>query len=282
MIERYSRDEMGRVWADDNRFQIMLRVEEAFLEVLASDKAIPARELKAFKSAAHQGLREQVRAQEAKSGHELMALLAAVSSQIKDTAPALNRYLHYGLTSSDILDTAFALQLREAADLLLEDWKAVAGRLRALARRYAQAWMAGRTHGVHAEPITFGVKLAGWHAEAQRNMERLRRAREAVSFGKFSGAVGCFTQVGPEHESRALDKLGLKPEPVATQVVPRDRHAEYFHALVLSAAAIERFALEIRHLQRTEVLEVEEPFGETQKGSSAMPHKRNPILCENL
>jgi adenylosuccinate lyase len=142
--------------------------------------------------------------------------------------------------------------------------------------------MAGRTHGVHAEPITFGVKLAGWHAEVQRDMERLRRAREAVSFGKLSGAVGCFTQVGPELEARVLEKLGLKPEPVATQVVPRDRHAEYFHAVVLSAAAVERFALEIRHLQRTEVLEAEEPFGEGQKGSSAMPHKRNPILCENL
>jgi adenylosuccinate lyase len=282
MIERYSRDEMARVWAEDNRLRIMLRVEEAFLEALASDKDIPAAELKAFRTAAHQGLHEKVVALEAKSGHEVIALLSAVSAQIKDSAPALNRFLHYGLTSSDILDTALALQLRQAADLLLKDWEEVAGRLRTLARRHAQTWMVGRTHGVHAEPISFGVKLAGWHAEALRNMERLRRAREVIGYGKLSGAVGGFTQVGPELELKALGKLGLKPEPVATQVVPRDRHAEYFHALVLSAAAIERFALEIRHLQRTEVLEAEEPFGKGQKGSSAMPHKRNPILCENL
>jgi adenylosuccinate lyase len=282
MIERYSRPEMARIWAEDNRLRIMLRVEGAFLEVLASEKAIPAAELKAFKSAAHQGLHEDVVALEARSGHEVIALLSAVSARIKESAPALDRFLHYGLTSSDILDTALALQLREAADLLLKDWEEVAGRLRTLARAHAGTWMVGRTHGVHAEPISFGVKLAGWHAEAQRNMERLRRARETVGFGKLSGAVGCFTQVGPELELRALGRLDLKPEPVATQVVPRDRHAEYFHALVLSAAAIERFALEIRHLQRTEVLEAEEPFGKGQKGSSAMPHKRNPILCENL
>ena len=282
MIERYAREEMTRVWAEENRLKTMLKVEEAFLEVLAAEKGIPAAELKAFKASAHDGLHERVQALEAKSGHEVIALLAAVSAQIKDSAPTLHRYLHYGLTSSDILDTAFALQLREAADLLIAGWEGVAGRMRTLAQKHAFTWMAGRTHGVHAEPITFGVKLAGWHAEALRNVERLRRGREAVSFGKLSGAVGCFTQVGPGHEARVCDKLGLKPEPVATQVVPRDRHAEYFHAVVLSAAAIERFATEIRHLQRTEVLEAEEPFGASQKGSSAMPHKRNPILCENL
>ncbi|HAM36946.1 MAG TPA: adenylosuccinate lyase [Elusimicrobia bacterium] len=282
MIERYSREAMSRVWSDENRLRTMLRVEEAFLEVLARVKGIPASELKAFKTAAHQGLQERVKAGEAKSGHEIIALLSAVSALIKDRAPALNRYLHYGLTSSDVLDTALALQLRESADLLMSDWDEVCGRLRTLARKHKSTWMAGRTHGVHAEPVTFGVKLAGWHAEALRNMERLSRAREEISFGKLSGAVGCFTQVGPEYEAGVLNKLGLKPEPVATQVVPRDRHAQYFHALVLSAAAVERFALEIRHLQRTEVLEAEEPFGEGQKGSSAMPHKRNPILCENL
>ncbi|MBI5241997.1 MAG: adenylosuccinate lyase [Elusimicrobia bacterium] len=282
MVERYSRPEMARIWAEDNRLRIMLRVEGAFLEVLASEKSIPASELKAFKAAAHQGLHEDVVALEAKSGHEVIALLSAVSARIREAAPALDRFLHYGLTSSDILDTALALQLREAADLLLKDWEEVAGRLRTLARQHAGTWMVGRTHGVHAEPISFGVKLAGWHAEALRSMERLRRAREVAGFGKLSGAVGCFTQVGPGLELKALDKLDLKPEPVATQVVPRDRHADYFHALVLSAAAVERFALEIRHLQRTEVLEAEEPFGKGQKGSSAMPHKRNPILCENL
>ena len=282
MIERYSRPEMARIWSEENRLRLMLWVEEAFLEALASRKAIPAAELKAFKSAAGRGLHEEVVAREAQSGHEIIALLSAVSARLKDSAPTLSRYLHYGLTSSDVLDTAFALQLREAADLLIKGWEEVAGRLRTLSRAHAGTWMVGRTHGVHAEPISFGVKLAGWHAEAQRSIERLGRAREVVGFGKLSGAVGCFTQVGPDLELKALNRLELKPEPVATQVVPRDRHAEYFHALVLSAAAVERFALEIRHLQRTEVLEAEEPFGKGQKGSSAMPHKRNPILCENL
>ncbi|MDD5656417.1 MAG: adenylosuccinate lyase [Elusimicrobia bacterium] len=273
---------MSRIWGEENRLKLMLRVEEAFLEAIAEDKGIPAAELKAFKTAARGGLHEQVVALEAKSGHEVIALLSAVGARFKDQAPKLSRYLHYGLTSSDILDTALALQLREAVELLVADWEEVAARLGGLAKRYEFAWMAGRTHGVHAEPITFGVKLAGWHAEARRNLARLRRAREEASYGKLSGAVGCFSQVGPQYEARVLDALGLKPEPVATQVVPRDRHADYFHALVLSAAAVERFALEIRHLQKTEVLEAEEPFGEGQKGSSAMPHKRNPVLCENL
>ena len=223
MIERYSREEMARIWAEENRLRLMLRVEEAFLEALAADKGIPVAELKAFKTAAHQGLHERVKSLEAKSGHEVIALLSAISADLKDKAPTLNRFLHYGLTSSDVLDTALALQMREAADLLIKDWEEAAGRLRTLSKKHELSWMAGRTHGVHAEPMTFGVKLAGWHAEAARNTERLRQAREVVSFGKLSGAVGCFSQVGPEYEARVCEKLGLKPEPVATQVVPRDR-----------------------------------------------------------
>jgi adenylosuccinate lyase len=192
------------------------------------------------------------------------------------------RYLHYGLTSSDVLDTALALQLRDASDLLVSGVERARGAVGRLALRHKKTWMAGRTHGVHAEPITFGFKLAGWHAELARARERLLREREAVSFGKLSGAVGLYTHLPPRVEEAVCRRLGLSPEPVSTQVVPRDRHAGYFNALALTAASIERFSVEIRHLQRTEVLEAEEPFGAGQKGSSAMPHKRNPVLCENL
>ena len=282
MIERYTRPQMARIWSDDNRMKTMLRVEESFLEVLAQEKGIPAGELKAFQATLHRSLLDEAKAKEARAGHEVIGMLTAVAEEVKDKAPQVSRYLHYGLTSSDVLDTAFALQLRDSADLLLADWEDVASRLRSLARKYELTWMAGRTPGVHAEPITFGVKLAGWHAEALRNIERMKRARELISHGKISGAVGAYTHVGPAYEEQVLSMLGLRPEPVSTQVVPRDRHADFFGALVLSAAAVERWAVEIRHLQKTEVLEVEEPFAEGQKGSSAMPHKRNPILCENL
>jgi adenylosuccinate lyase len=282
MIDRYTRPEMAKIWSDDHRMRAMLRVEEVFLEVLANEKGISSAELKAFQSVLHRNLMDEAKAKEARAGHEVIGLLSAVAEQVRERAPQVGRFLHYGLTSSDVLDTALAMQLRDAADLLLEGWEEVASRLRALSRKHELVWMAGRTHGVHAEPITFGVKLAGWHAEAVRNIDRIRRAREIIAYGKVSGAVGAFTHVPPTYEAAVCKKLGLKPEPVSTQVIPRDRHAEYFNALVLSAGAIERWAVEIRHLQKTEVLELEEPFGEGQKGSSAMPHKRNPILCENL
>ena len=282
MIERYTRPEMAATWSDENRLRRMLEVETAFLEVLAAEKGIPAAEFEALKGLFDEALAERVRSKEAKSGHEVVGLLQAVSVQVKEQAPMMDRYLHYGLTSSDVLDTAFALQLVQATDLLIAGWESVAGKLKLLAAAHEGTWMAGRTHGVHAEPITFGVKIAGWHAEALRNLERLSRARRLIAYGKISGAVGAFTHFAPSLEARTLGALALNPEPVSTQVVPRDRHADYFHALVLSAAAIERFATEIRALQKTEVLEVEEPFTNDQKGSSAMPHKRNPVLCENL
>ena len=282
MIERYSRPAMSKIWSDDNRLKVMMSVEQVFLEVLSEEKEIPKSELKALQQLMSRSLLDASRGKEAASGHEVIGLLQAVSAEVQEKAPTLGRYLHYGLTSSDVLDTALAIQLRDSCDLLLAGWDEVAGRLRALAKKHELTWMVGRTHGVHAEPITFGVKLAGWHAEAQRNIERLRRARGLIAFGKISGAVGAFTQVGPEYEAATLEKLGLRAEPVSTQVVPRDRHADYFHAIVLSAVALERWAIEIRHLQKTETLEVEEPFTSDQKGSSAMPHKRNPILCENL
>ncbi|MBI5210677.1 MAG: adenylosuccinate lyase [Elusimicrobia bacterium] len=282
MIDRYSRPEMANLWSDESRFRIMLDVEAAFLEAIAKEKRIPASEIKVFRKAMERCLVDKARAFESRMGHEVFGLLAAVLDEVSFAAPNLARYLHYGLTSSDLLDTALALQLTRSADLIIEGWHVAAARIKGLAKRHAGTWMAGRTHGIHAEPVTFGVKLAGWHAEAQRNLERLRRARREIAYGKLSGAVGTFAHYSPEIEAKVMARLGLKPEPVSTQVVPRDRHADYFHALVLSAAAIERFATEIRHLQRTEVGEAAEPFSSGQKGSSAMPHKRNPVLCENL
>jgi len=274
---------MARIWDDEARLGKMLEVEATFLEAIARLKGVPKAEIKALRSLVGAGaLAGKVKEKEATSGHDVVALLQVVSEALEGKAPTVVQYLHYGLTSSDVLDTALALQLREAADLLIAGWKKLADSLAALAARHAGTWMVGRTHGVHAEPLPFGLKLASWHAEARRNLERLESAREKISFGKLSGAVGSYAHFPPSLEASVLKRLGLKPEPVATQVVPRDRHAEFFQALALSACAIERFATEVRHLQRTEVLELEEPFGKGQKGSSAMPHKRNPILCENL
>ena len=282
MIERYSRPEMARIWAPESRIRRMIEVEIAFLEALADEKRIPAREIRALKAVPVEGLAEKVRVKEEKSAHDVVALIQTLAEALRGRAPRVERYLHYGLTSSDVLDTALALQMREAGLLLLEGWRKVERPLRRLARAHEDSWMAGRTHGVHAEPTTFGLKLAGWHSELRRNEERLRSAVRHASFGKVSGAVGTFAHFAPSVESAVCRRLGLSAEPISTQVVPRDRHADYFHALVLSAGAIERFATELRHLQRTEVLETEEPFGSGQKGSSAMPHKRNPVLCENL
>ncbi len=282
MIERYTRAQMGKIWSDENRMRVMLRVEEAFLEVLSEDKRIPAAELKTLHAALSKSLSDEARLKEAVAQHEVIGMLSAIAATVAPTAPTIGRYLHYGMTSSDVLDSALAVQMRDAAALLIKGVEEVAARVKALSKKHELTWMAGRTHGVHAEPITFGVKLAGWHAEALRNLERLKRVKDSISYGKISGAVGAYTHVGPSVENEVCLKLGLKPEPVSTQVIPRDRHAEFFHALVLSAAMIERWAVEIRHLQKTEALELEEPFAEGQKGSSAMPHKRNPVLCENL
>lgn len=282
MIERYTRPEMAEIWSDDHRYRLMLEVEAIFLEILAKEKKIPAKEVAVLKGLWSPSMIERLKEREAKSGHEVVALLQAMSAEVKDKAPAIHRYLHYGLTSSDILDTVLALQLKEATDLILKGLKAVCEKLRTLSREHQLTMTAGRTHGVHAEPTTLGIKFAGWYAEVSRDLERMGNAKKAIAYGKLSGAVGVYSQLPPQVEAAVCKRLGLAPETVSTQVIPRDRHAEYFHAIVLSAAAIERFALEIRHLQRTEVLEIEEPFGEGQKGSSAMPHKRNPVLCENL
>ena len=277
MIERYTRPAMGRIFTDEARLAAWLKVELAVVEVQAERGEIPER---AAKTILRKAQVDAARALEIEKvvQHDVIAFLTAVAEHV---GPA-SRYIHLGMTSSDVLDTALALQMVEASDLLLEGMDGFLAALTAQAEKYADLPMVGRTHNVHAEPITLGFKIASWRAEMARGRERIARAREAVRYGKISGAVGTSAHLAPTVEKAALDKLGLKVEPVATQVVPRDRHAEMLCALALVAAGIERIATEIRHLQRTEVREVEEPFGKGQKGSSAMPHKRNPIATENV
>ncbi len=282
MIERYSRPEMSLIWSEENRIKTMIEVEKEFVLALAKEKGLEESEIAALSAIKSARILQKTKEIEAKTNHDVVALISAIASELNGKAPNLLRYLHYGLTSSDILDTALALQMREAADLILKGLDSILAELKSLAKKYAGCWMAGRTHGVHAEPMTLGLKFASWHAEALRGKERLLRAKEAISYGKFSGAVGNFSQIPEILEREACLRLGLNFEPISTQVIPRDRHAELIQVLVLIAAGIERWATEIRHLQKTEVLELEEPFASGQKGSSAMPHKRNPVLCENL
>ncbi len=277
MIERYTRPRMGRIWAEEEKLAIWLEVELLACEALAERGEVPREVPPQLRAHARVNV-ERMRAIEREVGHDLIAFVTSVA----ETCGPEGRYLHLGLTSSDVVDTAFAVQLRRAADLLIEGASALADTIRQQAERHRGTVMVGRTHGIHAEPITFGLKLAGWYAEMQRNLVRLRAARDVVGFGKLSGAVGTFAHLAPTVESYVCRRLGLQPEPLATQVVPRDRHAQFFSTLAIVAGSVERFAVELRHLQRSEVREAEEPFGGAQKGSSAMPHKRNPILSENL
>jgi adenylosuccinate lyase len=276
MIARYTRPAMGQIWTDAARYAHWLEIEVLACEALAARGAIPKAAVRTIRRRAKSDL-ARIAALEADVKHDVIAFV----TQIAESVGPEGRFLHLGLTSSDVLDTGFALQLREAARLLLAGQDLLIAALRRLATRHKRTWMIGRTHGMHAEPITFGLKVAGWHAEAVRNRERLERAATQVAVGKISGAVGVFGNVAPEVEAYVLGRLGLTPEPLATQVVARDRHAEFFAALALVGTGLERIAVEIRHLQRTEVGEAEEPFSEKQKGSSAMPHKRNPIVAEN-
>jgi len=277
MIERYTRPEMAAVWSEQNRFQKWLEVEILATEALATlgqvPKAVPKRIRKnaRFDVARIQEIEKEVR-------HETIAFLRSVGESLGDDA----RFVHVGMTSSDVMDTAFALQLKEAAAILRDDIRALIQVLRDLAFKYKKTPMIGRTHGIHAEPITFGLKLALWHEEMKRNLARLERAAAEVSVGKISGAVGTFAQISPKVEAYVCKKSGLEPAPISNQIVQRDRHAAFFTTLAVVASSLEKFAVEIRHLQRTEVLEAEEPFTEGQMGSSAMPHKRNPILSENV
>jgi adenylosuccinate lyase len=278
VIARYARPAMKRIWSDESRLARWLDVELAALEAWAEVGAVPREAAEAIRERAVPPSPERVAELEERTQHDVAAFVDAVAADLGEDG----RWLHYGLTSSDVLDTALALQVREAGVLLLEG---IERALEATVRRadeHRETVMVGRTHGVHAEPITFGAKLAGWAFELDRDRERLERALEGMRVGKLAGAVGIYGGSDPELERIACERLGLVPEAAATQVVPRDRHAELLSTLALCAASLERFATEIRQLARTEVREVQEPFGKGQKGSSAMPHKRNPVVAERI
>ncbi len=277
MIPRYSRAPMARIWSQENQFASWLKVELAALHALAEHGLIPAAAPAAIEPLARIDV-ARILEIERTTHHDVAAFVDQVAAGLGEWG----RYFHFGLTSSDVLDTALALRLVESADLLLAGLEEFLGVLKEKAYLFKDTVMVGRTHGVHAEPITLGLKFALWHAEFQRHRERLTRARETVRVGKLSGAVGTFAHLPPAVEESAMRHLGLKPAPLATQIIQRDRHAEYLTTLALLGAGMERIALEIRHLQRTEVREAEEYFSPGQKGSSAMPHKRNPVLSENL
>jgi len=276
MIERYSRPEMKRVWSDENKFNKWLDVEIAVCEAWAELGTIPREVIPKIKLARVNYRRmEQILK---KTHHDMTAFLRSVSESLGDES----RFIHFGLTSSDVMDTALSLQLVEATEILTQDVKELVSVLALKAIEHKYTMMMGRTHGVHAEPITFGLKLALWVAEMRRNLDRLREARKVIAAGKISGAVGTYATVPPEVEEKACHRLGLAPAPVSSQVLQRDRHAQFVTTLAIVASSLEKFATEIRALQRTELREAEEPFAATQTGSSAMPHKRNPELCERI
>jgi adenylosuccinate lyase len=272
---------MAAIWEPVNRFAIWLRIEILACEAWAELGVVPkdaVAEIKAKATFEMAELVPRIDEIERRTRHDVVAFTEAVAERVGPAA----RYIHLGLTSSDILDTCLACQMQQAADLLLRDTAALEATLAELAVRHKDTAMIGRTHGIHAEPTTFGLKLAMWLMEVRRATERLTRVREVVSYGKLSGAVGTFANVPPQVEEYVCAKLGLEPEPISTQIIQRDRHAEYLAAIGIVGSSLDKFATEIRHLQRTEVREAEEPFSEGQKGSSAMPHKRNPVSCEQI
>jgi adenylosuccinate lyase len=277
MIERYTLPEMGAIWTDENRFQKWLDVEIAACEIHAEMGTIPREAVEEIKRTARFDV-ARIKEIERETRHDVVAFTTALAEKI---GPA-SRYVHFGLTSSDVVDTANALLMREAATVVLEDLGRLGLVLKRRAFEHKDTLMMGRTHGVHAEPTTFGFLLALYYAENERNKERLRRAREVVSYGKISGPVGTFAHLDPEVEERVCQRLALKAAPISTQIIQRDRHAELLSALAIIAASMEKIALEVRHLQRTEVREAQEPFSAGQKGSSSMPHKRNPVTSEQI
>ena len=282
MIPRYSRPEMAAIWEPANKFRIWFEIEAHACDALADLGVIPKKAAKAIRKGGNKPYTKariaRIERIEARVKHDVIAFLTELSEQIGDDG----RYVHLGLTSSDVLDTCLAVQLTGAADLLGADIDKLLGVLKRRARQHKLDICIGRSHGIHAELTTFGLKLAGFYAEFERNRERLETARAEVATCAISGAVGTYATVDPRVEAHVARKLGLTPEPVSTQIIPRDRHAAFFSCLAVIASSVERLATEIRHLQRTEVREVQESFGREQKGSSAMPHKRNPILSENL
>ncbi|MFZ3209862.1 MAG: adenylosuccinate lyase [Geobacteraceae bacterium] len=277
MIERYSRPEMTRIWESENRYSKWLEIEIYACEAHAEMGTIPGDAVERIRSKARFDV-PRIEEIEKVVKHDVIAFLTSVADHIGDDS----RFVHLGLTSSDILDTSFAMLLKEASDLIIDDIKQLMESIRKRAFEHKDTPMMGRSHGIHAEPVTFGIKMALWYDEMRRNLRRMEAARETVSYGKISGAVGTFANIDPKVEEFVCRKAGLKPAPCSTQIIQRDRHAEFFSTLAIIASSIDKFAVEIRHLQRTEVLEVEEFFSPGQKGSSAMPHKRNPVLSENL
>jgi adenylosuccinate lyase len=282
MIERYTLPAMGQVWSEESKYRAWLEVELATAEALAETGEVPAeaaqllRQHASFQVARIQEIERTVR-------HDVIAFTTAVSESMAAAGhPEASRWLHYGLTSNDVVDTAQALLIRSASEIISRGVSKLADSLKTRAFEFKHTVQIGRTHGVQAEPITFGLKLALWYDEVQRNLGRFSAATEEMRVGKISGAVGTFGHIGPEAEERICKRLGLRPAPIASQVISRDRHANYVSALALIAATLEKIAIEIRHLQRTEVREAEEPFAAGQKGSSAMPHKRNPVTCEQV
>jgi adenylosuccinate lyase len=277
MIERYTRKEMAKIWEPENRFRIWLEIETLACEAQAELGVIPKEAVPVIRAKGNFDI-ARIDAIEAEVKHDVIAFLTSVAEYVGPEA----RFIHQGMTSSDVLDTCLSVQLVQAADELLADLDMLLVSIKERALEHKDTVCMGRSHGIHAEPVTFGLKLATFYAEMDRNRTRLAAARENIATGAISGAVGTFANINPYVEEYVCKKMGLKPEPVSTQVIPRDRHAEFFCTLAIIASSMERIAIEIRHLQRTEVLEAEEQFTKGQKGSSAMPHKRNPILSENL
>ena len=277
MISRYALPRMLSIWEPQSRYDTWLRIELLACEAWAELGVVPREALAVIRKRAAYDL-DRVQEIEREVRHDVIAFVSAVAEQVGPEA----RYIHLGLTSYDVVDTALAVQLQRAAAILIEDLEALRLVLADLARRHKQTVMVGRTHGVHAEPITFGLKLALWYVEVGRDLDRVRRAKEAVAYGKLSGAVGTFSHLPPFVEQYVCTRLGLTPAPISSQIISRDRHAEFVLTLALVGTSLDKFATEIRHLQRTEVREVEEPFAPGQKGSSAMPHKRNPVACEQV
>ncbi|HOW57084.1 MAG TPA: adenylosuccinate lyase [Smithellaceae bacterium] len=277
MIPRYSREKMTKIWSPENRYQKWLDVEIAACEAMAKLGAVPADALKNIREKSAINV-ERIDEIEKVTKHDVIAFLTSVTEKVGEDG----RFIHMGLTSSDVLDTSLAVLLKEAAEILLADIDELLAVLKRRAMEHKETLMIGRSHGIHAEPITFGLKMALWYQEVERNRERMRRAKETIGYGKIAGAVGTFSFIDPSVEEYVCKKLGLKPAPVSSQIVQRDRHAEYFTTLAIIASSLDKFSQEIRLLQRTEVREAEEYFSPGQKGSSAMPHKRNPVLSENI
>jgi adenylosuccinate lyase len=277
MIARYTHADMGAIWSDRRRYETWLEVELAALDAMAGAGIVPAEAAAEVRARACFDI-QRIDEIEQTTQHDVIAFTTAVAERVGPAA----RWLHFGMTSSDVIDTAQAIQMRDACALIVKDVATLMEAVRERAEEHRRTPMIGRTHGVHAEPMTFGLKLALWYAELQRDLDRLLRAKDVVSVGKLSGAVGTFAHLDPDIEAHVCRTLGLQPAPVSSQVIQRDRHAELLSTLAITAASLEKFALEVRGLQKTEIGEVEEPFGKGQKGSSAMPHKRNPIGCEQI